>query len=135
MFLALLFSVFSLQSQSDDLHPWTDSQGRTLQASFVSLDGDKVKIKWNGQVVPIPLASLSPESQNLAKQLAAKMSSTPPQTRTKLPSRLDGCARRICRHDLFHFCRNRNDRVEWTDGSPANEQLISPISGFQSTCF
>ncbi len=77
IFLALIFSVFSLQSQSEALHPWTDSQGRTLQASFVSLDGDKVKIKWNGQVVPIPLASLSPESQNLAKQLAAKMSSTP----------------------------------------------------------
>ncbi len=75
MFLALLFSVFSLQSQSDDLHPWTDSQGRTLQASFVSLDGDKVKIKWNGQVVPIPLVSLSLESQNLAKQLASKMGS------------------------------------------------------------
>ena len=66
-----LTGVFS-QAQKEILHPWTDTQGRTLQASFLSLDGDKVTIKWNGKVVPIPLASLSPETQLLAKNLAAK---------------------------------------------------------------
>lgn len=60
------------QAQKETLHPWTDTQGRTLQASFLSLDSDKVTIKWNGQVVPISLVSLSPESQLLAKNLAAK---------------------------------------------------------------
>ena len=28
-----------------------DAQGRTLQASFISFDGTKVTIKWDGQIV------------------------------------------------------------------------------------
>ena len=72
--LALFWGLLSLSAQNDTLHPWTDSQGRTLQASFISMDAEKVTIRWNGQIVPIPLASLSVESQSLAKQLAAKMS-------------------------------------------------------------
>ena len=73
--LLLFASIICTSAQNETLHPWTDSQGRTLQASFISLDSEKVTIKWNGQVVPIPLVSLSPESQNLAKQLASKMNS------------------------------------------------------------
>ena len=56
----LLFCLFLsstiLKGQAEKLHPWTDAQGRTLQASFISFDGTKVTIKWDGQVVPIPLA-------------------------------------------------------------------------------
>ena len=73
LLLPIFFSFGLLPAQSDQLHPWTDSQGRTLQASFISLDTEKVTIKWNGQIVPIPLASLSPESQSLARQLASQM--------------------------------------------------------------
>ncbi len=72
--LTLFWGLLSLSAQNDTLYPWTDSQGRTLQASFISMDAEKVTIRWNGQIVPIPLASLSVESQSLAKQLAAKMS-------------------------------------------------------------
>ena len=79
IFPVLLFcGVLSVLAQNETLHPWTDSQGRTLQASFISLDSEKVTIKWNGQLVPIPLASLSPDSQNLAKQLASQMSAAKP---------------------------------------------------------
>jgi len=90
----LLFCLFLsstiLKGQAEKLHPWTDAQGRTLQASFISFDGTKVTIKWDGQVVPIPLASLSPESQNLAKQLGAKMSvSSPTLDKNKLHSWTD----------------------------------------------
>ena len=62
----------------------TDSQGRTLQASFISLDSEKVTIKWNGQGrAPIPLASLSPDSQILAKKLASQMKGvSPPLTQS-----------------------------------------------------
>ena len=52
--LALFWGLLSLSAQNDTLHPWTDSQGRTLQASFISMDAEKVKIKWNGQIVPDP---------------------------------------------------------------------------------
>jgi len=58
-----------VHAADDVLHPWTDIQGRTLQAFFVKSDGGIVTIKWNGQNVPIPLASLSPASQALAQKL------------------------------------------------------------------
>ena len=61
-----------LQAQTETLYPWTDTQGRTLQASFISLDSGKVTINWNGQIVPIPLTNLSPETQALAKKLATE---------------------------------------------------------------
>lgn len=65
--------LLSILGQDETLHPWTDIQGRTLQASFISLDetAKTVTIKWNGQVFPLPLNTLSAQSQALAKQLGA----------------------------------------------------------------
>jgi hypothetical protein len=59
-----------IHAADDILHSWTDVQGRTLEAYFVKSDGVILTIKWNGQVVPIPLVSLSPVSQALAQKLA-----------------------------------------------------------------
>ena len=71
LILAISASFLPLIHAADEvLHPWTDVQGRTLQAYFVKSDGVIVTIKWNGQVVPIPLVSLSPASQALAQKLA-----------------------------------------------------------------
>lgn len=73
IFLSALFlTSLNFYAQDQKLHPWTDSQGRTLQAIFLKSDGSTLTINWNGQVVPIPLASLSPESQDLARKLAAE---------------------------------------------------------------
>ncbi len=72
-----LFALFFLlplalsQGQDETLHPWTDTQGRTLTASFVSSDGKTVTIKYNGTVFPLPLNTLSPQSQDLARKLSA----------------------------------------------------------------
>ena len=82
----LLFSIaFSflqtVRAADEALHSWTDNQGRTLQASFVKSDGTIVTIKWNGQDVPIPLATLSPESQALAQKLAQAKDAAPSSTR------------------------------------------------------
>ena len=78
--ITLIFSCFSLVIFSSislaELHPWTDLQGRTLQASFIKSDGVTVTINWNGSVVPIPLSTLSAESQALAKRLSAPSAST-----------------------------------------------------------
>ena len=46
-------------------------QGETLQARFVRLFAGTVTIEWNGQMVPLPMGSLSPQSQALANQLAS----------------------------------------------------------------
>ena len=73
IFLSALFLIsLNLYAQDQKMHSWTDSQGRTLQALFLKSDGSTLTINWNGQVVPIPLASLSPESQDLARKLAAE---------------------------------------------------------------
>ncbi len=72
LLLTLLALLAPLFARAQTFHPWTDLQGRTLQATFVKSDGTTVTINWNGQVVPIPLATLSPASQELAKKLAAE---------------------------------------------------------------
>ena len=71
--------LISIQGQDETLHPWTDTQGRTLQASFISFDAaaQTVTIKWNGKVFPLPLNTLSPASQDLAKQLGAPPPAAP----------------------------------------------------------
>jgi len=74
--------ILSILGQDETLHPWTDTQGRTLQASFISFDAaaQTVTIKMsNGVVYPAPLSSLSAESQALAKQLAAPKPAAPVQ--------------------------------------------------------
>ena len=88
LLLPIFFSIGLLHAQSDQLHPWTDTQGRTLQASFISLDSEKVTIKWNGQVVPIPLVSLSPESQSLASKLSSQMNGKTSPFDTVAPNQL-----------------------------------------------
>ena len=78
--LILILPFATSMGQEETLHPWTDTQGRTLQASFISLDqtAQTVTIKWNGQVFPLPLNTLDTQSQALAKQLGAPKA--PPAT-------------------------------------------------------
>lgn len=50
---------------------WTNAAGTTLEAAFVSMEGaDKVllKVKATGVIHRVPLSSLSPQSQDLAKR-------------------------------------------------------------------
>jgi len=77
--LILTWPIASIFGQNETLYPWTDIQGRTLQASFISLDqaSQTVIIKWNGQIFPLPLSTLSAPSQTLAWQLGGAASSTP----------------------------------------------------------
>ena len=75
----ILFAPFlSIVGQDETLHPWTDTQGRTLTASFISSDGKTVTIKWNGKVFPLPISSLAPQSQELARKLSAPSKPKPP---------------------------------------------------------
>jgi hypothetical protein len=68
------------------MHPWTDIQGRTLQATFIKADATTVTLNWNGRVVPIPLASLNAVSQKLAKDLASANSKPSVTPNPKPPS-------------------------------------------------
>jgi len=81
--LTLFFTTLGI---AQELHPWTDLQGRTLEASFMKSDGVTVTINWNEKVVPIPLASLSPKSQALAQKLSAPSVSVNPFDTIKAPA-------------------------------------------------
>ena len=72
-FLTILTFLFAISyaSLQGMLHPWTDLKGRTLQASFIKSDGVTLTINWNGKVIPIPLSTLSAESNALAQQLSS----------------------------------------------------------------
>ena len=51
---------------------WTNAEGRTIRAAFGGLEGENVVLKMpNGQKVSYPLAKLSAESQQQARDAAA----------------------------------------------------------------
>ena len=82
-----LLSLSGSGSFAETLYSWTDTQGRTLQASFVKLEGNQLTIRMNGQDFPLDLSYFSPQSQNLARQLAAAASPSPtPPASTPKPA-------------------------------------------------
>ena len=48
---------------------WTNTEGKTIKAGFVRIDGESVvlKLPTNGQEIPYPLSKLTAESQAQAK--------------------------------------------------------------------
>ena len=52
-----------------NIYPWTDADGRTLQAEFIEVKGNTLNINLNGQPFQIPMDSLSEESKALAAML------------------------------------------------------------------
>ncbi len=79
-----LTGIGGLSAQT--LHSWTDVQGRTLQASFVKLEGTVLTIRMNGQDFPLDLSYFSPESQNLARQLASPANIPVPPSPSPVPA-------------------------------------------------
>lgn len=55
------------------VYTWVNTEGKKLEAEFVSSDGTNVTLKMaGGKDIDYPLAKLDAESQALAKKLAAK---------------------------------------------------------------
>ena len=72
-FLAVvLISAAALHAQSPALRSWTSADGRKMEAAFVALEGDAVKVRLaNGSTVDVPLARLSAADQTFAKSQTA----------------------------------------------------------------
>ena len=70
LFLFCLTSLFG--QESAELHPWTDLNGRTLQAKFIKGNNTSVTIEWNGQRFDLPMDTLSDQSKALAKKFMQK---------------------------------------------------------------
>ena len=62
------FAVFPLHSAQQ----LKDLQGRIIEATFIKFDGSTVTVNWQGRVVPLSIATLSPDSQALARKLASE---------------------------------------------------------------
>ena len=78
IFFSIFFYLVSLNAEeTNELHPWTDQNGRTLQAKFIKGDNASVTIEWNGQRFDLPMATLSDQSKALAKKFIQKSSSSP----------------------------------------------------------
>lgn len=52
------------------VHEWTDVLGRTMSAEFLGLEGEAIKVLKEGTEFLIPFTKLSPQSLQLAKELA-----------------------------------------------------------------
>ena len=72
-FFLFTFCLSSLLGQeSAELHPWTDLNGRTLQAKFIKGNNASVTIEWNGQRFDLPMDTLSDQSKALAEKFMQK---------------------------------------------------------------
>jgi len=66
-------------------HEWTNKQGKTIKAGFVSAGEEAVTISMGGKSYVVQLADLSPESQALARKLGDQNL----KLETKIPSDAD----------------------------------------------
>ena len=80
--LLLILAAPSARAQgAAAFRQWKSTDGRTVEATFVALEGENVKMKGrNGALYTVPLARLSAEDQTWAKQQSAGPApgSTPP---------------------------------------------------------
>jgi len=52
---------------------WIDTQGRSIQATFVSMEGEQVQLDIAGKITPVPFKTLSSASQKVAQDLQAAL--------------------------------------------------------------
>lgn len=66
--VALLSAPLQAQTAAPVMHAWTSTDGRKIEAVFVAMEGEGVKIRMaNGSTFTIPLARLSAADQAFAK--------------------------------------------------------------------
>ncbi len=65
---------------------WTNTEGKTIQAEFIRLEGESVVVRKDGKDMPIPFAKLSLASRNQARNLAAKLPASPETPAAAVPS-------------------------------------------------
>ncbi len=88
----LLFTLITSAQSTPPTRTWTSSDGRKIEAAFVAMEGDGVKIRMaNGSTFTVPLARLSAEDQAYAKSqssppTAASNSTTTPGTPSASPT-------------------------------------------------
>jgi hypothetical protein len=90
---------------------WVDAKNRTLQAKFVRLEGVTVRLNIGGKVTPVAMASLSSESQQIARDLQ----NTATQVHSQIPS--DSLSFGTSRYAYF------SETVTWQEAKLKAERL------------
>jgi len=81
-----LLAGFAAAQTTPATRTWTSTDGRKIEAAFVALEGDAVKIRMaNGSTFDVPLSRLSPEDQTFAKSQTTAPSSPPTGSTTAAP--------------------------------------------------
>ena len=77
IYFSFLFCLTYLSADElAELHPWTDLNGRTLQAKFIQANNSSVTIEWKGQRFDLPMDTLSDQSKALARKFLEMSSSS-----------------------------------------------------------
>ncbi|MBL9180108.1 MAG: hypothetical protein JNM65_18745 [Verrucomicrobiaceae bacterium] len=85
-FALLLLASGAIAQTTPSLRTWTSTDGRKIEAAFVALEGDAVKIRMaNGSTFAVPLARLSPEDQTYAKGQTSAPATAPAGTAATSP--------------------------------------------------
>ncbi|MDP1592566.1 MAG: SHD1 domain-containing protein, partial [Prosthecobacter sp.] len=70
--LLISAAVLRAQTPAPAMRTWTSADGRKMEAAFIALEGDAVKVRMaNGSTVDVPLTRLSAEDQAFAKSQTA----------------------------------------------------------------
>ena len=84
LFAAVLMTSLPLVHAVE--HDWTNAQGKTIKAKFVSATNESVTISMQGKVFVVKLADLSPQSRALAAKLRVEKSKArEPATKVEAP--------------------------------------------------
>ncbi|MFP6901287.1 MAG: hypothetical protein VCA36_10110 [Opitutales bacterium] len=70
VFISLCIAILSAEAD-DTVHEWINLEGKKISAKYIKSDELPVTIVMNGKQFDYPLSKLTPESQALAKKLAA----------------------------------------------------------------
>lgn len=85
-FALLLLASGAIAQTTPSLRTWTSTDGRKIEAAFVALEGDAVKIRMaNGSTFAVPLARLSPGDQTYAKGQTSAPATAPAGTAAASP--------------------------------------------------
>ena len=78
VFFALIAAALIAVGNAPALaRPWTNRAGKTIEADFVRLDGDKVVLLVGGKETPVALDQLSDADQKFAREQAAAIAPAP----------------------------------------------------------
>ncbi len=75
LFFCLLSMGTPSASGQEEIHGWTNKEGRIIDAKFVKGDAETVTIFTNGRDYTVNLSDLRPESLALARKLSAQLAS------------------------------------------------------------